>query len=88
MKRALFIIAALTLSTTVVLAAEPAPGQGPRAACKADVEKLCRGVQPGHGRIAACLKQNEAQVSAACKEAIANASQRHSTQGSAAPQGQ
>ncbi len=35
--------------------------------CRADVEKLCKGIQPGEGRIVNCLKQNEAQVSAACK---------------------
>jgi len=38
--------------------------------CKADVAKLCPQVQPGGGRIAHCLKENEAQVSDACKERI------------------
>ena len=36
-------------------------------ACRADVERLCAGIPPGGGRIAACLKANEAQVSPACK---------------------
>ncbi len=39
--------------------------------CKADVQKYCASVQPGGGRIAQCLKQNEAQLSASCKERIA-----------------
>jgi hypothetical protein len=36
-------------------------------ACKADVEKLCQGVQPGGGRIRACLKSHEADLSEGCK---------------------
>jgi hypothetical protein len=36
-------------------------------ACRADVEKLCKGIQPGGGRIAMCLKQHEAELSAECK---------------------
>ena len=39
-------------------------------ACKADVEKLCPGVQPGEGRIAACLMDKRRQVSDGCKTAI------------------
>ena len=41
-----------------------------RGACRADVEKLCKGVEPGQGRILQCLQNNEAQVSAACKEQL------------------
>ena len=36
--------------------------------CKEDAEKLCKGVEPGEGRIVRCLKQHEAELSAACKE--------------------
>jgi len=36
-------------------------------ACRADVDRLCPGIPPGGGRIAACLKANQAQVSPACK---------------------
>jgi Cysteine rich repeat len=39
-------------------------------ACKADIEKLCPGVQPGEGRIAACLKDKRRQLSDGCKTAI------------------
>ena len=45
-------------------------------ACKADAEKLCQDVQPGEGRIARCLKQNEANLSPACKDAMAQAHQK------------
>ena len=41
-------------------------------ACRADVERLCAGIPPGGGRIAACLKANAAQVSPACKAVLAS----------------
>jgi hypothetical protein len=55
--------------------AQSAPPQIPaevRSACAADVQRLCSGVQPGGGRVVACLKQNVAQVSDGCKQAITN----------------
>ena len=42
-------------------------------ACEEDVHFLCDGVQPGGGRIAACLKQSESEVSEGCKARIAEA---------------
>jgi len=47
-----------------------------RTACAADVQKLCPGVQPGGGRILACLKQHKDQVSDGCKSAVMAAMQR------------
>ena len=88
MKTVLVSLAAfLALSSGVALAADAPrpPSSGLRAACKADVEKVCAGIQPGGGRIAECLKQNEAQVSAPCKDAIAKARERKAP--SPAPQG-
>ncbi len=41
-----------------------------KEACKQDAQTLCKGIQPGGGRIAACLKQHKDEVSAECKEAI------------------
>ena len=86
MRYTVLLLAMLGLSSTVALAADP-PSNNPRAACKADVEKFCSGVQSGGRRIAACLKQNEEQVSAACKDALAKAREKKTTPGSAAPQG-
>jgi hypothetical protein len=40
-----------------------------RAACADDAQKLCSGVQPGGGRILACLKQHEDSLSGKCKQA-------------------
>jgi len=42
-------------------------------ACEEDIHFLCAGIQPGGGRIAACLKQNAAEVSPGCKARIAEA---------------
>jgi len=44
-----------------------------RKACEADYHALCSGVQPGGGRIIACLKGNSAKLSPDCQKAIAEA---------------
>jgi hypothetical protein len=57
------------------------PSEGPsqqaladaRVACDTDIQKLCPGVQPGGGRILACLKQHKDQVSDVCKQAVIKA---------------
>jgi hypothetical protein len=36
------------------------------AACRADIGKLCSKVEPGAGRIRACLEAHEAELSPAC----------------------
>lgn len=41
-------------------------------ACRPDVERLCAGIPKGGGRIAACLKANQAKVSPACKAELAS----------------
>ena len=44
-----------------------------KKACKADVEKKCANIEPGGGRIEACLKDHFADVSDGCKETISQA---------------
>ena len=63
-----FTIAA-TLS--ILVFASCAPGASAQQAeamkyCKADVARLCPGVQMGGGRIIACLKEHKMEVSVGC----------------------
>ena len=50
--------------------AQTASPQDPQAACAADLQKLCPNVPTGGGRILACLKQHQQEVSQGCKQAI------------------
>ena len=42
-------------------------------ACKADVQRTCPDIQPGGGRIQACMKEHFAEYSDPCKQAIVTA---------------
>jgi hypothetical protein len=39
-----------------------------KRACAADIERFCKGIQPGEGRIARCLKEHVEEVSPQCRE--------------------
>jgi hypothetical protein len=71
----------VALSASPIVADETAPGPSQEtiaalhAACDADIQKLCPAVQPGGGRILACLKENKDAVSDTCKQAILKAKQ-------------
>ena len=41
--------------------------------CRGDYDRLCAGVQPGGGRVLACLHEHSHQVSAACGQALPRA---------------
>ncbi len=61
----LFLVAGLG---TFAALAQPAPAATPPARpCDADLARLCPGVQPGHGRIRACLEGKTDQISPECK---------------------
>jgi hypothetical protein len=85
MRTTLLVISTLAMWTTVALAADQAPSGSRRAACKEDIAKFCPGIHPGGGRIPACLKQNEAQLSSACKDAIANSREKNAPQKPTSP---
>ena len=74
-------VAAQSATADESVPAPAAPSPSPqavneaRAACDADIQKLCPGVQPGGGRILACLKQHKEAVSDGCKQAVLKATQ-------------
>ena len=41
-----------------------------RGACRDDVQKFCKDVQPGRGGIMRCLKEHESELSAGCREKL------------------
>ncbi len=45
--------------------------KGGKGVCKADIDKFCKGVKPGAGRIWTCLRSNEDRLSEACRARIA-----------------
>jgi hypothetical protein len=67
LKRMMMVFAVAVLSIGVAAAADTPAAKGP---CADDVAKYCKDVKPGGGRIARCLKENEKQLSPACKAGI------------------
>jgi hypothetical protein len=77
MTRSLPALTFTLLAASAALAQSPSPQalNEARAACETDVQNLCAGVPSGGGRIIACLKQHQNEVSGGCKSAIAKALQ-------------
>ena len=67
MKRATMALAFALLCAGLIAGTEAPAAQGP---CADDIAKYCKDVKPGGGRLAACLKENEKQLSPACKASI------------------
>ena len=47
-----------------------AQGTAVRQACGSEIQQHCAGVQPGEGRLRACVKENFAAFSEPCKQAM------------------
>jgi hypothetical protein len=64
----------VTLGLVLLLLLPPAEAiaqEGPaRSACTADFDQVCTGVQPGEGRLMACVKEHFGQLSASCQNAL------------------
>jgi hypothetical protein len=44
---------------------------GPFAACNADMERLCKDVKPGDGRLVKCMMENKGRASSGCQAVLA-----------------
>jgi hypothetical protein len=54
----------------LLVPAEAIAQQAMRQDCAADFAKVCAGVQPGDGRIMACVREHFRQLSAPCQNAL------------------
>jgi len=63
---------AITLASAAFLASMGTTAQERpvRQACAADLQQRCGGIEPGSGRLKACVKDNFAVLSEPCKEAL------------------
>ena len=64
MRFGLVILIALLLSGSVAVA------QQAGKPCAGDIKTFCAGVQPGEGRIKACIKSHLAELSATCQDSV------------------
>jgi hypothetical protein len=69
--------ATISLLAFTAAAADESSPPSRHQACKADVERLCAGVEHGGGRIKACMKAHADQVSPDCRSALAQAHSAH-----------
>ena len=69
MLKTFFAVSVVTLLTTTSGMAQSAGMK----ACGGDVKSLCAGVQPGDGRVKACIKSHFSDVSAACQTVLLKA---------------
>ena len=67
MKSLIVIGAAVLLSATVAMAQQ----RGRVGACAADIKAKCAEVQPGEGRVSACVKQHLTEFSEPCQARLA-----------------
>jgi hypothetical protein len=62
--------AVLLLSTLSAMAQMRPGAQEVLRACKPDIARFCSQVQPGQGRIKACMKEHIQELSDPCKEGL------------------
>ncbi|OGR60750.1 MAG: hypothetical protein A2X36_02635 [Elusimicrobia bacterium GWA2_69_24] len=70
------ILCAILTFTAAGAAAAPKGAQDKDADCKADVEKFCKDVPLGEGRVAQCLNGHEAGLSEPCRKRVAQRRER------------
>lgn len=70
---AIALTAATTLWAVSASAQQGVTAQQIARACAGDIERLCRGVPPGEGRIKACIKAHITELSAPCFDTLLGA---------------
>jgi hypothetical protein len=63
----------LAFATLALSCCSLASAQSPQQTCAPDIQAYCSGVQQGEGRVAKCLRANEAKLSPACREGMTKA---------------
>ena len=58
------------LAVASALLMVPVGGMALRQACEAEIQQLCGGIEPGEGRLRACVKEHFAAFSETCKQAM------------------
>jgi hypothetical protein len=56
------------LASLLVLAAAAVLRADDEYPCRADIDRLCAGVQRGEGRLRSCIRSHLSELSAACRE--------------------
>ncbi len=64
MRSGIVVLAALLLSASAAVA------QQAGRPCAGDVKKLCAGIQPGEGRLKACIKSHLTELSETCQDRV------------------
>jgi hypothetical protein len=60
----------LVILTTLLLSGPVATAQQADKPCAGDIKTLCAGVQPGEGRIKACIKSHLTDLSPTCADRV------------------
>jgi hypothetical protein len=58
------------LTALLLLSGSVAVAQHAGKPCAGDIKKLCAGIQPGEGRIKACIKSHLAELSQTCEDSV------------------
>jgi hypothetical protein len=64
------------LLALLALPVAQAADEGAPGGCRSDVQKFCKEVKPGGGRMMRCLKRNETELSPQCRDRMAEGRQK------------
>jgi len=60
----------LVILTALLLSGSAAMAQQAGKPCAGDIKTLCAGIQPGEGRLKACIKSHLAELSETCNDRV------------------